>query len=247
MGEPFGTYPYLFGCLVLLALAAVAWWLLPSQRRPLLLSGILATPFGLAAVQLVPEYYQPVRVAVFFVGPEDLLFSFAAGVLAWALAVFPVRHRLVLRLHIPSLLLPFARCLLFGIALHVACRLSGLRGLESYIVPGVSLGAVLLAIRPSLWPISLTGAVFFPLVYLAVPVAMIRMQPQFLSEWNLANLSGALLFGVPIEEAWWAFGYGAAWPLIVASVLDARVSSPARSAAAIAREETEAARTEAAR
>ncbi len=227
------AYPYLFGSLALLGLSAVGFWLLPDQRRPMLLSGLLAAPFALASIELVPEYWNPVRVAVFLIGPEDVIFTIAAGLLAWSLAVFPLHRRLVLDFHLREMLRPLAFCLFLGFVVHVVCRLGGVRGIQSHMVPAAVVGAVLLVLRPSLWPIPLVGALFFPPVYLSVPLVLLRLRPDFLLQWNAAHLSGVFLFGVPGEEALWALGYGAFWPLLVAFVLggELRVSRAQGSAA----------------
>jgi hypothetical protein len=226
----FLTHTYLLWCLVLLGLSVIALRLLPDHRRLMLLGGLLSCPCALFAIGLVPEYWQPTRIAVMLIAPEDVLFSFATGILAVALAVFPVRRRLSFHLDVRAFLRFYVRCALLGLALHVICGLVGLRGLESHVVPAVVIGAILLFSRPSLWLVPLAGGIGFLIVHLAVAAAAIRFRPHFLLEWNLANLSGVLLLGVPVEEALWACAFGAVFPLFTVMAVGARLEkAPARS------------------
>lgn len=74
-------HAYLWMSLCLLELALLSWVLVPSQRRLMLISGLLSTPFALTSYFFVPDYWQPDRMAVFITGFEDIIFSFANGMI----------------------------------------------------------------------------------------------------------------------------------------------------------------------
>src|SRR5262249_30244187 len=79
---------YLTASLTLMGCYLVCWVMLPRHRSGSLLSAVLLTPFALLGAAFVPEYWQPDHVVTVVrgVGPEDFLFCFGCGGLAWMLA-----------------------------------------------------------------------------------------------------------------------------------------------------------------
>jgi len=228
----FHTYPYLGGSLVLLGISLLALALCRGQWRPMLLSGLLAVPYTLGGAEITPAYWRPVRVAFFLTSPEDIMFAFAGGVLVWPIAGWPMRRRLVFRFRLSSLALAYLPFGLLAVALYLPCKLLGLPVMAAVMIPAGALWLLLVGLRPRLWPVALAGGICFPLLHLAVAFAVFRMWPHFLRQFNLANLSGILVLGVPLEELAWALAFGAVWPLVMACVFEARlVASPGRSVA----------------
>jgi hypothetical protein len=87
----------------------------------------------------------------------------------------------------------------------------------------VGVGALLVSLRPQFWMMPLLGGFAYPVLHLVMASWCLRIWPHALTQWNIANLSGVLLLGVPVEELEWAFGFGIMWPLLMAHVLDARL------------------------
>ncbi len=220
------AYPYLALSLALLIIFVAGLVVSQEQRRLMLLSGLLSAPFALASFFFVPEYWNPVRVANFLTGPEDIMFSFANGGIVWLLATWLVQRRITLGLQTGRLLRRYIVCTSSSVALILVCRFSGLGVMTSVMVGIVALGVLLLWRRGQLWPISVAGGIGFTLLYLVSVGAVSAIWPDFLLQWNADNLWGPSLLRVPLEEVVWAFGYGAVWPLLMAYVFDARLVLP---------------------
>jgi hypothetical protein len=134
-------------------------------RRNMWMSGALAAPSALASPLFVPEYWRSARVAEFICGPEDVAFSFGAGVLAWFAA-----HRMAgtspsLRPHLRTFL---RRSAGFLLAAFLAFRLLRGQGAGIMVASATTLGGVavgLLALRPCRWRLALAGALGHGLLY----------------------------------------------------------------------------------
>jgi len=222
----FSAYPYLALSLALFIIFVAGLVVFQGQRRLMLLSGLLSAPYALASVGFVPEYWNPVRVANFLTGPEDIIFSFANGGIVWLLSIWLVQRRVTLSLQTGRLFRRYIACTSSGVALILVCRFSGLGVMTSVTVSIVALGVLLLWRRGELWPIPVAGAIGFTLLYLVLTVAVSMIWPDYLMQWNADNLWGPIFLGVPLEEVVWAFGYGAVWPLLMAYVFDARLVLP---------------------
>jgi hypothetical protein len=94
------------------------------------------------------------------------------------------------------------------------------------------LTVVILWRRRDLWPLAVTGALGYTLVYVAVLKLWYELVPGFGAQWNAVALWGPMVFGVPLDEVAWAAAFGLAWPTFAAYLFDARLrpapSSPAR-------------------
>ena len=80
MLESFSAYPYLLSSMALFCVAGGLLALSPRCRNRALLSGLMSMPTSLMSFVFVPEYWQPTRLFGSELGVEDLLFSFATGV-----------------------------------------------------------------------------------------------------------------------------------------------------------------------
>ena len=218
-------YPYLVVSLVLVVGAVAALKLRRTQRRAMLLSGLLAAPWGLAGFSIEGVYWHPARVTGLAVGPEDVLWSFACGVLVWPIATCLVARRLVVPLRGGTLLRRAGWWFALGAGTYAACRLSGVPLMAAVAGPALAVAALVLLLRPCLWPIAATGGAAFTLLYLGVASITFLIWPHALGDWNLASLSGVWVLGVPIEEVGWGLAFGATWPLVIAHAFDARIRS----------------------
>lgn len=223
----FDHYPYLGTSLLwlLFCLAAVA--VSGGARRMAFLSAVLSMPSALASVVVVPDYWRPVRVAVFLAGPEDALFSFASGGIAWAVATARLPRPLESTLVPRQALARYFRHMALGSALTLLLLGAGLPVMPAIIVASVAVAAVVAARRPELWPLAAAGAGGFTVAYLAALLTVFALWPGFAGQWDGASLSGLRLLGIPLEELGWALAYGAAWPLLVADACQLRVAGPA--------------------
>lgn len=215
------SYPYLAGSLVLAGLAGTGLLAWPRERRAMLLSGLLSAPSALFALAFVPEYWNPRQVARFLTGPEDVIFSFANGALAWLLAVGLSRRELAIR-PAPRRALPrYAGCTALYFAVSLPGWALGFPVMTASLTGVLGLAVFLGRRDPARAPVAAAGALGFAALYTTLFGAVLVRWPDFLLQWNAASLWGPRLLGVPLDEIAWALAYGAAWPLVMAYVLDA--------------------------
>jgi len=228
-------YPYLVCSMGLLITALIAIYFVPERRWDLLIAGLYATPMALNSIAMVPEYWNPRRIAVLLIGPEDLLFSFSFGVIAWSLAVFPWRSRLALRQRSLPALIWAAILALSGFLLYSAVRITGAMTMNSHLAAMAALTLALLALRRHLWRLSVTGALSLPLFYTLASMPVVFVWPEFFSQWSEGGTSGYSFVGIPIEELLWCMAYGACFPAMLGSMFDARIAPKQEKQAIISR------------
>jgi hypothetical protein len=220
------TYTYFVGSFSLFVASLVVVGLCRTQRVTMLWSGLLATLWATAGFVIEGDYWQPQRIVGSFTGLEDVLFAFDAGVFTWLFATAVLRRRFVINLAIRTVVRWLIISNLLGISLFIVFRLFGIPLMASISCSMVGVGALLVSLRPQFWTMPLLGGFAYPVLHLVMASSVFWIWPQAITQWNLANLSGVLLLGVPVEEFEWAFGFGVMWPLLMAHVLDARLIRP---------------------
>jgi hypothetical protein len=226
-------YPYMMASLLLCAAAGVLLWLRPGQRQAMLLSGLLGTPFGLFSFEFVGHYWKPKVVAFFIASPEDLLFSFAVGVITWSLATAFLRRRLTINVIWPKFWRRYLGYALLGVGLGYAIKWTHPIGvMNSALVGMAATGIVLAWLRRDLWPLALSGTAWFGGFYLLLMLIGAAIWPGFIAQWKSEELLSVSLFGLPLYELFWALGYGLVWPLFAGHIMDARFV-PCESSAAL--------------
>jgi hypothetical protein len=220
------TYPYLAGCFFAVLLFIACILLSKEQRRPMLLSSLLFTPFALTAIILVPSYWRPKLFWDLVVGVEDVIFCFFNGGIVWLGSVYFMKDRLLLPGKFRPLMTRYIKYILYG---SIACSVLFLMGfgfLWSTLGVLYILGFMLLYTQRRLWPLALCGTGTFLAIYSLILKLMFSSWPHFIRQWNLPSLSG-FIFGMPVEELVWALGFGFTWPLFMAHVFDVQVRPPA--------------------
>lgn len=218
--SPLETHPYLVFSVIGAALAGLACILLRPLRRELVCSGLSSAPSALLSVLFIPTYWQPSHIFAFRVGPEDLLFSFASGVLVWALAAYNGPH-------LPAELDWLAagrRYLLVGAVFGTTWILllqSGVRVMDAACLAALGILACLVMRRPRAWRLALRGGALFGISYAAVVIACLLVAPEFANGWQGADLSGLRVGPAPAEELLWGFTYGSVWPPLCAFLWNA--------------------------
>lgn len=218
---------YAYFYLVLLLCGASGWalWLAPGPRQVTLAAGLLSIPGSFLTVLFVPEYWQPIRLFGWLLGIEDVLFSFATGILVWALASW----------HLPPqtfLLMPgfravgrrFLNVWLLGGGLFSMLSLT----VEMALMPRVLLVMLITCLvagwqQRTLLPVFLKTACVFSLCYIVLLGMSGWVFPEFARQWTWRNLSGITLFSFPVEEFAWAWSFGFSWSMIMAYLLDVDV------------------------
>jgi hypothetical protein len=216
-------YPYMMASLLLCAIAAAVLWRWPGQRRAMLLSGLLGTPFGLFSFEFVGHYWKPNVVAFYIASPEDLLFSFAVGVITWGLATSFLHGRLRINVQPYVFWRRYLGYALLGVGVGYAIKWTHPIGVMNAALAGMAVtGVVLARLRRDLWPLALHGAAWFGGFYLLLMLLGAAIWPGFIAQWQSEELLSTSLFGLPLYELFWALGYGLVWPLFAGHIMDAR-------------------------
>jgi hypothetical protein len=223
--------PYLTLGLLILAFGLVWLALVPSRPRIALGSALAAAPFGLFEYLFyVPEYWTPAQWRVSWIGFGDLLFTFAAGGVAWLLATAPCGGGLTVAWRSRRVARRFVGCSAIGLALAVVIWQAGLpMYIASLLAMWIGWACVVWRYPDLRW-LGLVGGPAFAAVYVVLLRMTFGLAPGFHLQWNAATLSGATCGGVPVEEALWALTFGAVWPSFMAYVLEARPVRAARTA-----------------
>lgn len=226
-----GRQPYLALGLAILCLGLAWLAIVPARPRVALWAALAAAPFGLFEYLFyVPEYWSPQQWRLSWVGIGDLVFTFAAGGVAWLLATTPVRGRLSVTWGARRVARRFLGCTVIGLALATLIWQAGIpMYLASLVAMWVGWASVVWR-NPHLRWLGLVGGPGFALAYVVLLRLTFGLAPEFHQQWNWATLSGVTWAGVPLEEVLWAATFGAVWPSFMAYVLDARAVP--RSAAA---------------
>lgn len=219
------TYPYFCFSLALFILALLCLTLAARYRKPILLCGLLAVPAAALEIFFVPDYWHPVRLSNFIVGAEDILFSFSVGIVSCCVAFAPFRGWYRWNICRSPIIKRYAIVLLSFLAGLLILLYSGMPVMAAALFSMLSIALVLKGHMRNLWPISATGALSFALIYLILMKAGFALWPHWLQQWNLRNLTGHYLFGVPLEEIAWAFLYGAMHPFAISYIFGFKVRS----------------------
>ena len=212
-------YVWLFWAIAFLVPWAALYASNPGNRRLMWRASALTALFGLTEPIFVPRYWNP--PSLFELAQrtgfdvESLIFTFAiGGIGAAAYTTLAHRRRSAVaveerserrhRMHRAMLVAPF----LFFIPLwllpwnpiypSITCLLLG------------SLGSVLC--RPDLTRPALVGGILFFLLYAVFMLGLRWVAPGYIEQvWNLPALSGGLVYGIPLEELLFGFGFGLYW------------------------------------
>ncbi len=219
----FAEYPYLWATMTAIVILLPLTAIQRRHGRTLLFSGLILAPTGLFAYSF-DDYWAPLRLGSLPSGIEDVAFCFASGLAAWLIVLAsPFARRLSLDWH--------ARRIAFrvgGIALVIPAFYFLLLGLGANPMTALLAGlmaaaSVALVHRPTLWPLTIPGALGYPVLHVSATALAARVWPDLFSVWNPDHLWGAsVLIGIPLGEVVWAAVFGACWPPVVAMFLDAK-------------------------
>ena len=219
----FAQYPYLWTSLVLLAVAAALLAAERRHRRSLWFAGSAGMLFGLFSFEFIPWYWDPAVTMHFIASPEDLLFSFATGTIAWWLALKMTGGKLELELGLAGCIRRGILFALPGVAIAYSLGLTVMnhRPIETTLIGVGVMGLVFAWLkRGFILPIC-CSALLFGLFYLVLLKLALLAFPDFINAWHPQIQPGYTVFGVPPFELYWALGYGLVFPLYLLLVFRA--------------------------
>ena len=211
---------------------------LPAQRRVMLRASALTMPFGLTEPLFVPEYWSP--PSLFDLAQrtgfdiESLIFCFALGGIGVVLyngltgrSLVPVpseyRRSPLHRRHTLAILAPLIVFpLLYPLPWNVIYP----------AIVAMLLGAVSNVLcRPELKRKTWVGGLLFVVLYTIFLGGLAGFVSGYIDEvWNLEQLSGVVLFRVPLEEYLFGFSFGVYWTGVYEHLSWQRPSGESRTA-----------------
>jgi len=206
------NYPYFGMSLIICISLFICMFFFPSQRRFMLFSGLLSTPFCLYEFLFIPVYWKPVQLFGLIVSPSDILFSFATGGMACAATSLFVKGKIVLNFIFLIFLRRFLICTVIGLCLCFTLWVYGVKIMTSVLIC-ILVGFIFISLRyRELGIKSLLGALGFVLFYASILKLCYVIWPHFYIQWNFNDLWELSFVGLPLEEIIWAFAFGAIWP-----------------------------------
>jgi hypothetical protein len=208
-------YSYLIGTLLFVA----AWMvcLIAGKRfQPQSAWGALVSaPFAITSILFIPQYWTPPSLfdldARYKVGIEDFLWAGAVGGIASVIGEILLEERLAKkrREQRKKHILPFMvlAVLLVGLQLWRPEKT-----IYNMIIALTICAAVVVLRRPDLLVLMVVGAATFTVLYWALFEILLRLYPGFIEKfYNVPNLLGYYVLGVPVEELLFAASGGAVW------------------------------------
>ena len=212
-------YSYLFGAL----LFSLAWLVLyaagRSSRRQMLWGSVMSAPFALTGFLFMPEYWTPPslfnldrRIGIGF---EDVIWSVAVGGIASAVVEMLFSSRLIKTRRNPARPYRWAPLILIAVGILVLELFYPKTSIYNMIA-AFTLGATnLCLIRNDLVLPAIRGGLVFGLVYMLLFAFFLGFYPEFVQRYyTLKNLWGVYLWGIPLEEFFFALSGGAVWSVM---------------------------------
>lgn len=208
-------YSYLVGALIFWAAWIVCSILGKRYRAEIRWGSLIAAPMALTSLLYVPQYWTPPSLLNlderFRVGIEDFLWAAAVGGIASVVGELLLKGRLAAMRKLPRKrhYAPFV----FAAVLFVALEAWHPGRTMVNAILSLAFGALVLAfLRPDLLPLMITSAVSFTALYFFLFLCVLCLYPLFVHRYyNLPNLLGIYVLGVPIEELLFAATGGAVW------------------------------------
>ena len=210
-------YPFLIWALILIGIWIILYILRKDLRKEMIISSLVALPFGLTEKLFVPNYWNPQTLfnlaARIGFDIESFLYAFAIGGVAAVLyeVLFSKKHNRsrrdfsIIRLII-ALFIIFIVSLIY-IKLNISPHLMHLSLLimATWVV-------IFLVVEPRTLKERLIGGLFFAIIHFVIILLLEITNPGFISStWITNDLWGVYILKAPIEEIFWAFLFGAIW------------------------------------
>ena len=208
-------YSYLVGVLIFCGAWVVCLLVGKRYRAEIRWGSLISAPMALTSLLFIPQYWTPPSLfdldTRFRVGIEDVLWAAEVGGIASVIAEMLLRERLATARSArrERHYAPFAVIVVVFLALEFWHP-----GKTIYnTMVAFAIGALVIAyLRSDLVPSMLVGAMSFTVLYLALFLIFLALYPEFVKRYyNVPNLLGIYVLGVPIEELLFAGTGGAVW------------------------------------
>jgi len=218
-------FAWLLWSLLLVGIWTVIYFIFKSRetKRKMLVVSLWTSLLGLTEPIFVPSYWSP--PSLFDLAHktrfdiESLIFAFAAGGVVFALYNFLYRknERRMPELSHFSHRHRFHRTILWSVPIIIIVLFfaTTLNPIYDFIIAGVIGGLLTWYCRPDLAKKMVASAGLFLVLYYFYFLTLIAVYPGYVERvWNLNNLSGLLITGIPLEELLFSIVLGFYWSSI---------------------------------
>ncbi|MBI2019199.1 hypothetical protein HYS95_00840 [Candidatus Daviesbacteria bacterium] len=203
---------YLLGSLLLLAIWLLIFISQKKLRKEMLIASLIVTPAALSEVFFVPGYWLPDTIGNPKLSIEDFIFTFAVGGIVAVIYELFMKGRVKHQRLCDCFNGGIFHGLLLGtgvIAIFLTYTIFKINFMYAVYI-GIIINIALIAVtRPDLIKKVIYSGLLFGLFYFLFFSIFAFFIPDFIMHWNINNLSGLIILGVPLEEIVWAFGVGA--------------------------------------
>ncbi len=205
-------YAYFFANVVFFLFFLFIYISRKDLRKQMLQTGVFGIIAGpLSEIWYFKDYWQP-DLAFEFLGVaiEDMLFGFTVAGLGSVLFEYVFKKRdykkfkKISRWQISTLLLTGALIVI------ILTNIYGMNSIYSSMIAFMVIAIIMLIQRRDLYLNSLANGLLGAfLAFITYQVVFVLINPEIIDKWWLVeNLSGILIFDVPIEEMGWGFAWG---------------------------------------
>jgi hypothetical protein len=215
-------FAWLLWSLLFVGIWAIIYFLLKNReaRKEMFLVSLWTSLLGLTEPLFVPTYWNP--PSLFDLAHrtgfdiESLIFAFAAGGIVFTLynLLFRKNEKLMSELSCHSHRHRFHLAILWSVPLITIILFftTTINPIYDFIIAGIIGGLLTWYCRSDLMKKMVTSASLFLALYYLYFLTLIAAYPGYVEQvWNLKNLSGILITGVPLEELLFAVVLGFYW------------------------------------
>ncbi len=206
-------YAYLIGDFIFLSLWLLLFLIRKDLRREMIMMSVVGAIFAPAALIFLPDYWYPDHIlGNFHLGIEDYLFAFAIAGIGGVIyeVTFGKTHTICecRKRSKKDLLIISSVAIAILLVLTLIFKLNSIY--SNYAAFLAIFGFIIFFRKDLLWQSLISGFMVGFLMFLFYQV-WIAIYPGIIQHWwKLQNISGILVFGVPLEEIIWGFSWGIA-------------------------------------
>lgn len=210
-------FSYQYAYLVSATLLLFPIWLLlflhrKDLRQELLLVSIVIGIIGpISELWYLQDYWRPETFNGWTIGVEDFLFGFFIGGIGSVIYEELFGKHFTKRLdrthHWRWFLIPIV--ILFLLGLNIPFLYFDINSIYASIIALLVTAAVMMYFRTDLWGDLFMSGVLVGLIMSVNYLIFLKIFPEAIHRWwELENISGILVMGIPLEELLWAFSWG---------------------------------------
>lgn len=212
------SQPYLAANLFYLMWVIIGLFLAvpPKQRTLVIVSGLISIPSFPFMVLLENNYWIQNRLGGGILGIEDVICAFVVAAMVWIVIAMLFRNRIKSDISTHGAFYRYISFAGISVFLFLTFFHIELLPMTALVLCNFVVWILLLYRRRDLLLFSLSGMIAYGFVHFFLMKTCFIFIPDFILTWNVENIWGKPILGVPLGEITWAMAYGAFWPLFIA-------------------------------